>query len=360
MSRPSLKALSKNVPRITAIDLFCGAGGLTYGLQEGGIRVAAGIDIDPASKFAFESNNPGAQFILERVENITKKHLESYWADASERLLAGCAPCQPFSTYSQGKSLNDDSRWRLLGEFTRLVIETMPDHVTMENVPSLRKNEVFDNFINTLHSLGYQVWKNIVDCTTLGLPQARQRLVLLASKNRAKPLRLRAGSSECKTVRATIEELKPLKAGETDPDDSMHRCAKLSAQNLRRIRASQQGGTWRDWPAKLRCDCHKRASGDGYQAVYGRMCWDDAAPTITTQCYNYGSGRFGHPVQDRAISLREAALLQGFPKNYLFEPEDEKMTTRDLSRLIGNAVPPPLGAAIAQAFKAVHATNHEH
>jgi DNA (cytosine-5)-methyltransferase 1 len=334
---------------IAGIDLFCGAGGLTHGLRLGGIKVVAGIDIDPATRFAFEANNPGAKFILKRIEDISKTQLDQLWDGATERLLAGCAPCQPFSTYSQARSHTEDCRWRLLDEFSRLVRAAEPEHVTMENVPSLRNNPVFLEFLETLISSGYRVWHGVVDCSSFGLPQARYRLVLLATKLGTAAPELKMTQLP-RSVRETLDGLPRLKAGERDSQDSVHRCARLSVQNLRRIRISSPGGTWRDWPKKLRCRCHRRKTGDGYLAVYGRMQSDGLAPTITTQCYNYGSGRFGHPTQDRAISLREAALLQGFPVNYSFEAPSAIMPTRDLARLIGNAVPPPLGIAIADAF----------
>jgi DNA (cytosine-5)-methyltransferase 1 len=341
-----------SIPRnIVAIDLFCGAGGLTYGLRQGGIDVAAGIDADPTSQHAFETNNTASQFILKRVEDVTGADLELLWQGAGQRLLAGCAPCQPFSTYSQGKDGPNDNRWHLLDEYARLVAETIPDHVTMENVPSLATTAVFENFVATLQRHGYSIWHKVVDCRDYGLPQGRLRLVLLASRFPSQPLRLKKSHSTERSVRDAIAQLPTLVAGQRDPRDSVHRCAGLSAINLKRIRRSRPGGSWRDWPKVLRTACHRKETGDGYLAVYGRMRWEHPSPTLTTQCYNYGSGRFGHPEQDRPISLREAALLQGFPRNYSFEPKDKALATRDLARLIGNAVPPPLGRKIAQSLR---------
>ncbi len=335
---------------IVAVDLFCGAGGLTNGLRRGGIRVAAGIDIDPASQFAFESNNPGSIFLNRAVETLSKEDLDELWSGAAVRLLAGCAPCQPFSTYSQGKNISLDSRWRLLDDFARLVRECLPDYVTMENVPTLSDNAVFDEFVDALAQLGYRVWNEVVDCSNYGVPQARRRLVLIASRLGTEAPRIKPRKGPRKTVRQALAAVRPLAMGAVDPKDRTHRCARLSPLNLRRIQASKPGGTWLDWSPALRCKCHQANSGQGYQAVYGRLEWDAPAPTITTQCYNYGSGRFGHPSQDRPISLREAALLQGFPRSYRFESSTDPLSTRDLSRLVGNAVPPPLGLAIARAL----------
>jgi DNA (cytosine-5)-methyltransferase 1 len=337
--------------KIVAIDLFCGAGGLTCGLRQGGVDVVAGVDADPTSQHAFEQNNPNSRFILKRVEEVTGADLESLWNGAKQRLLAGCAPCQPFSTYSQGKDGPGDNRWHLLDEFARLVTETLPDHVTMENVPTLAATTVFRSFVATLHRYGYSIWHDVVDCRDLGLPQRRARLVLLASRSPSRELRLKKSVSTKRSVRDAIGKVRPLAAGQRDPHDSVHRCARLSKLNLKRIRRSVPGGSWRDWPESLRTKCHRKDTGDGYLAVYGRMSWGHAAPTLTTQCYNYGSGRFGHPEQDRPISLREAAILQGFPRRYRFEQKNNPLPTRDLARLIGNAVPPPLGRKIAQSLR---------
>jgi DNA (cytosine-5)-methyltransferase 1 len=340
-----------NGKRIIAIDLFCGAGGLTSGLRAEGIEVAAGIDLDPICQFAFEHNNPESRFLLKDVSTVTADELTKLWSGADIRLLAGCAPCQPFSTYSQGKDLTVDSRWRLLDQFARLAIETKPHFITMENVPSLRKSEVFTAFVESLKEAEYDVWFDKVDCSTIGLPQKRNRLVLIASRIGIAPRIKCAGRPKDNTVKKRIGDLPAINAGGEDTHDRLHRCATLSRKNLERIRASKPGGSWRDWPDSLRSPCHLKDSGDGYLAVYGRMEWDKPAPTMTTQCYNFGSGRFGHPKQDRAISLREAALLQGFPLNYQFEPKDIRYSSRDLSRLIGNAVPPPLGERIARVIK---------
>jgi DNA (cytosine-5)-methyltransferase 1 len=336
---------------IVAIDLFCGAGGLTYGLRKGGIKVVAGIDADPSSQHAFEKNNPGSRFILKHVEDVEPVDLNLLWNGSEQRLLAGCAPCQPFSTYSQGRDGPADSRWHLLDEFARLVAETKPEHVTMENVPTLAQTVVFKNFVKMLEQHSYSIWHKIIDCSDLGLAQRRSRLVLMASKSPMPKPQLRKSKFRKRTVRDAIAGLAKLAAGEQCSRDSVHRCAGLNDINIQRIKISVPGGSWRDWPESLRTDCHRKKTGDGYLAVYGRMSWDQASPTLTTQCYNYGSGRFGHPEQDRPISLREAAMLQGFPQTYRFEEKDNPLPTRDLARLIGNAVPPPLGRKIGQSFR---------
>jgi len=336
--------------KIVAVDLFCGVGGLTHGLRQAGIDVVAGVDVDPQCQSGFERNNPGASFLLEDIASLSGDRIKNLWGGATFRLLAGCAPCQPFSTYSQGRNLRTDSRWRLLDSFSRLVGETKPDFVTMENVPSLRKRKVFRDFLKALNQLGYSTWYDVVNCADFGLPQNRYRLVLTASLLGEAPSLKKKDITQRKAVSRAFAGLPSLRAGEEDPDDSLHRCASLSELNLKRIKASSPGGTWRDWPVSLRAECHKRKTGDGYMAVYGRMAPRGQAPTITTQCYNYGSGRFGHPKEDRPISLREAAILQGFPRDYTFEPKGQRLTKHDVAKLIGNAVPPPLGRAIAKTL----------
>jgi DNA (cytosine-5)-methyltransferase 1 len=153
-----------------------------------------------------------------------------------------------------------------------------------------------------------------------------------------------------KTVKQAIGRMRALSAGETAPRDKLHVSSTLSDKNLKRIKVSKPGGTWRDWPEHLVADCHRAESGKTYPGVYGRMEWDKPAPTMTTQCYGFGNGRFGHPEQDRAISLREAAILQSFPRNYSFVPKNGEVSCKTLGRLIGNAVPVDLGRAIARSI----------
>jgi DNA (cytosine-5)-methyltransferase 1 len=336
--------------KIVCIDLFCGAGGLTHGFVLEGLSVKAGIDFDPACKYAFEANN-NARFIEKDVSTVTASELAGLYGKASHRVLAGCAPCQPFSTYSQRYGPNaSDEKWGLLGEFGRLVRETEPDVVTMENVPSLVKQKVFADFVTNLKKLNYQVWFDIVNCSEYGVPQTRKRTVLLASKYGEIKLH-KPKLHKQKTVRQAIGKLPSLAAGESDKKDALHTASRLSQVNLERIRISRPGGTWRDWPEKLVSACHKAESGRTFPSVYGRMEWEKPAPTMTTQCYGYGNGRFGHPDQDRAISLREAAILQSFPKDYSFVPPDSEIKFREIGRLIGNAVPVELGRAIAKSIK---------
>ena len=333
---------------IACVDVFCGVGGLTHGLARGGIKVVAGIDVDPQCRFPYETNNV-ARFLELDIREVSGSQLRSLWGKDHYSLLAGCAPCQPFSTYGRRKGRRSNKhKWELVAEFGRLVKESTPDFVTMENVPQLMDHNVFADFISLMRD--YEVWWQVIDCARYRVPQTRKRLVLLAS--RLGPIRMIEPASFVNkaTVRTAIYGLKSLQAGQSDPNDALHAACRLSKLNLRRIRASSPGGTWRDWHPSLVAKCHKKKTGETYPSVYGRMEWDTPAPTITTQSFGYGNGRFGHPEQDRAITLREAAMLQTFPASYQFLPEGRKACYNVLGRLIGNAVPVRIGEIVAQSF----------
>lgn len=334
--------------QIVAADLFCGVGGLTHGLARAGIRVRLGVDLDPACRFPLETNNE-AKFLEADVSQLLPADILSAFGDSDLTLLAGCAPCQPFSTYSRsvrpGEPKGD---WRLLSSFSDLVLSTRPTLVTMENVPPLRERRVFSDFTDALRGTGYHLDFDVVDGCRIGLPQRRRRLVLVASL--LGPIAIPEAFEPVVTVRDAISGLPTIRAGMSDPGDPLHASASLSELNLARMRHSKPGGTWRDWPEEIVAACHRRKSGSTYPSVYGRMEWDRPAPTVTTQCFGFGNGRFGHPEQDRAISLREAALLQSFPRDYEFAPEGAAVNFSALGRLIGNAVPVLLGEFIGRVF----------
>ena len=330
--------------QIEAVDLFCGVGGLTAGLIQAGIKVKAGYDIAEDCRFAYVYNNQ-AVFVKKDVAEVSADDVLSWYSEGSIKLLAGCAPCQPFSTYNQGRDTTKDKKWPLLYHFSRLIKEIDPELVTMENVPDVTKHKVYHDFIDELVSLGYIITAEEVACVDYGVPQTRRRHVVLASKiskiNLIKPTHITPI-----TVKDVISDLEPLTAGQKSKNDPLHAASRLSEINLKRIKASEPGGTWRDWPEELRAECHKKESGKFYSAVYGRMHWDNPAPTMTTLCYGFGNGRFGHPEQDRAISLREAALFQTFPKNYQFSPINQPVIFKTVGRMIGNAVPVRLGEVV--------------
>lgn len=329
---------------IDAIDLFCGAGGLTAGLRRSGVHVHAGYDIDLNCRYAYERNNH-ATFVAKSVEDVSAEEVTAWYRPGRIKLLAGCAPCQPFSTYNQGRDTRNDRKWPLLYAFKRLIEGVQPELVTMENVPDVTKHKVYHDFVAALESQGYFVWTDRVSCNEYGLPQRRRRHVLLASKLGPISLIPSTHSNTPVTVEEAIGHLPRLAAGDCDPTDPLHRAASLTPVNLRRIIYSRPGGTWKDWPEDLRAKCHQKESGKTYPSVYGRMRWDEPGPTMTTLCYGFGNGRFGHPEQNRAISLREAATLQSFPLDYEFMPI-EKINFKSVGRMIGNAVPVRLGEVI--------------
>ena len=351
--------------RLACVDLFCGAGGLTHGLMLQGVPVVAGIDIDGACEHAYEANNGGAKFYQQDVTHTSPDQIMEYFGEAEIQILAGCAPCQPFSTYAQRKREQEpesavegtddvaplaDPRWSLMYEFSRLVEATTPHIVTMENVPTVTKHDVYSDFVAKLKELEYEVSEGIVDCSEYGLPQRRRRQVLLASRLGQIDL-MPPGDVETGTVETAIGDLEEIPAGGASESDPFHTAAGLTDINLERIRRSEQGGTWRDWPEELRAACHRKKSGKTYPAVYGRMVAEEPSPTLTTQFYGFGSGRFGHPTQDRAISLREGAILQGFPPSYSFLPEGAQIHFKTMGRMIGNAVPVTLGEIIGRSIR---------
>jgi len=340
----------------TAIDIFCGAGGLTRGLLDAGVRVAAGYDTDPMCRFPYESNNPGARFHQKSITTLTAPELVRHYPKGHARILVGCAPCQPFSKYTQAFANHGGQKWTLLRHFGRLVRELKPDIVSMENVPELRRRTIFQDFISLLAGEGFHFTGDlkqwIVYCPDYGIPQYRRRLVIVAS--RLGPIDLIPPThrpSEYRTVGDVLRKLPPLRAGQVCATDPLHRASTLSSRNLQRIRASKPGGTWRDWPRRLRADCHKEQSGKSYPSVYGRMEWNKPSPTITTQFYGFGNGRFGHPEQDRGISLREGAILQSFPTRYQFIEPNADCRLKANGRMIGNAVPVRLGVAIGKTIR---------
>ncbi len=330
---------------VGAVDIFCGVGGLTCGLQKAGLKVAAGIDSDLSCDYAFSYNN-NSLFIGSSIERVTSREVIRLLKGYDIKILVGCAPCQPFSKYQKNKQKRSDHKdWRLLYEFARMVRDVKPDIVSMENVPQLKNEQVFTDFLKTLTDEHYFVDYRVVQSADYGVPQMRRRLILLASKK--KPIRIIGKTHDkYKTVRDVIFGLPKIGAGEDNHTDRLHVAYGLSEKNLERIKHSKPGGSWRDWPENLILDCHKKKSGNTYQSVYGRLSWDKISSTITTQFTCYGTGRFGHPEQDRALTLREGALLQTFPISYSFVPENKEVVKKVIARHIGNALPPRLGEVI--------------
>ncbi|GHS91392.1 restriction endonuclease subunit M [Planctomycetales bacterium] len=336
------------------VDLFCGIGGLTHGLRLAGLDVCAGVDIDATCQYAYETNNPPSKFIEADVAELPAAGIAAQYPREARRVLVGCAPCQPFSRYAMRYRKGGDNReqWRLLYSFADKIRELEPEVVSMENVPGLLNKKVFVDFKNCLDELKYHVSFSIVFCPDYGVPQKRRRLVLLASKlGEISLIPPQYTTDKYLTVRDAIGNLPAIKAGAISPEDTLHWAASLSKRNLERIKRSRPGGTWRDWEQSLQLNCHQKESGSSYPSVYGRMSWNEPAPTITTQFYGYGNGRFGHPQQNRALSIREGAMLQSFPRDYVFAPQDHPVIKRKLGIHIGNAVPVNLGLAIGESIQ---------
>ena len=341
-----------NLGSISAIDLFCGVGGMTHGLIKAGIPVTAGIDSDHTCRYAYEKNNR-ARFINADIRNFSSTEVENLFNEAAVRIMVGCAPCQPFSNHTQkDKGRKSDEKWGLLYSFGRLIEDITPEIVSMENVPQITRHEVFDDFLSILDSLKYKISYKHVYCPDYGVPQTRTRLVLLASRlGRIELIPQTHVRSRYRDVRSIIGKLKPIGDGCAAEDDSMHKTQRLSELNKARILQSKPGGTWRDWDPDLVPNCFKKKTGKTYVSVYGRMEWDKLSPTITTQFFTYGTGRFGHPEQHRALSLREGALLQTFPKYYRFFGPDNPVLFKRIGAHIGNAVPVRLGVVIGRSIK---------
>lgn len=345
------------IEQYSVVDLFCGVGGLTRGFLDKGFNVTTGIDIDEDCRYAYEKNNK-ASFIRKSVSDLSSNYLSSLFYEGSRKILIGCAPCQPFSIFNQKSngtvSDMNSERWKLLYSFANLISEIRPEIVSMENVPLLKtfKNgKVLNDFIDTLKSLGYYVTADIYDSQFYGVPQRRKRLVLLASLNGPIEMIPYTHSDKVNTVKKAIGELPKIESGEIHAKDLLHRSRKLNELSLKRIRATPEGGGWKDWEEELVADCHKREGGKAYGSAYGRMSWNKVAPTMTTYCIGYNNGRFGHPEQDRAITLREAAILQSFPKKYDFINPKQIFSSGRIAKQIGNAVPVKLGQAIAMSVE---------
>lgn len=323
-----------------AFDFFCGAGGLTYGLRNAGIEVVAGVDSDIRCSLAYENNNRGAKFIHKDIGHVELEDLEldKLLPKNNNVLFAGCAPCQPFSSHR--KDFRKKPEATLLGKFGRLVCAAMPDYVLLENVPGLAKVRgfsTFRRFLNMLDRCNYLYICGVLDAQYYGVPQRRRRLVLLATRKKQVSLpdpKHGDGLRPVKTVRDAIAGFPPIAAGECHPTILNHAAAYITKINLKRLQVTPaDGGDRRSWPPSLRLACHAN-NHLGHTDVYGRMHWDKPAPALTGKCASISNGRYGHPEQNRAISLREAAALQSFPNKYKFFGYN-----KNISMQIGNAVP---------------------
>ena len=346
---------AKKAMKIKVFDFFSGCGGASCGFQAAGLDVVFALDCDPAAKRTYALNFPDVHFELADIRAVGIEQVQRRVdaAGSSPTLFSGCAPCQPFTKQNTTHpDLDHDDRVPLLLRFANLVEACLPDLVFVENVPGLqhfdRSSQPFDTFLKRLAVCRYNVAFRSIRLMKYGVPQSRRRLVLVASRHGAIELPPEthgpgAPTQRYETVRDWIAHLPPIGAGEEHPDVTNHRAARLSALNVKRIQATPEGGSHRDWPDTLKLACHK--GFDGYTDVYGRMAWDAPASGLTTRCISYSNGRFGHPEQHRAISVREAARLQTFPDEFTFEG-----TLGAMAKQIGNAVPVRLADVVGRHF----------
>ncbi|WP_208975348.1 DNA cytosine methyltransferase [Pannonibacter phragmitetus] len=337
-------------PPIFVYDFFSGCGGTSAGFRAAGMKPILALDIDLEALSTFSENFKDAAVIARDVRKLSTADLEHLFERerTSPILFSACAPCQPFSKQNRQKKSNDD-RASLLNELGRFVRRFRPEFVVVENVPGLQnisedEDGPLHQLVELLDELGYWHTTKIVQALDYGVPQNRRRLVMLASIfgpiGFPKP-RYGEGRKPMKTVRQAIGHLPPIEAGTSDDTVPNHYACSLAPQNLERIRAVKEGGGRRSWADHLKLECHREVRG--YTDVYGRMSWDSPSPALTTRCISLSNGRFGHPEQDRAISIREAACIQTFPDDFLF-----KGSVNGMARQIGNAVPPRLAEEIGR------------
>lgn len=330
---------------VVGIDVFCGAGGMSRGLQRAGIRVVCGVDNDPTVVKTYKANIH-RRVLCRDIKTVTAPQLRRLVPKTARLVLSVCAPCQPFSKIRKTRKRSPDRH--LLLEVGRLVRSLRPDGLIVENVPQISRSSskgVLGQFLRVLRSAGYSWTVDVLDAKHYGVPQTRARMVVLAVRGRNRKIHApRPNKGAFRTVEDAIRGLPPVRAGRKSAYHPLHFAAALSDTNLERMRVTPiDGGDSRKWPKHLRLPCHVRS--DGFYDVYGRMHWKRPAPTLTTRCISLSNGRFGHPTQRRAITLLEAALLQTFPRTYRFAGNQG-----EVARQIGNAVPVRLARALGASL----------
>jgi DNA (cytosine-5)-methyltransferase 1 len=319
----------------TAVDLFSGCGGLTLGLKQAGFDVLGAIELDSQAVKTYASNHRRVSLEHEDIRNICPEDfMEKIGVRPGELdLLAGCPPCQGFSSLRtrNGSAKNRDRRNDLVKQMLRFADALQPKALMLENVPGLTAYSPFKRLCNDLAERGYHVEYDVKDAADFGVPQRRRRLILLAGLGVAIPFARPVAKKS--TVRDAIGHLQSPERSK----DELHRLGERRSPRIQRLIRDipKDGGSRTDLPKRRQLECHKKS--DGFKDIYGRMSWDRVAPTITSGCFNPSKGRFLHPVSDRTITMREAALLQGFPPNYKFELSAGKQA---IALMIGNALPP--------------------
>ena len=338
---------SKQLP-LMAADLFAGGGGLTVGLKEAGFQVVGAVEIESHAFSTYKANHPEVHGFKQDIRTLSGADLLRLSPTGKIDLLAGCPPCQGFSSLTS-KYRRNDPRNELVREMTRLVREIRPRAVMMENVPglALKGKSLLDEFLEELKSLQYVPTSDVLQVADYGVPQSRRRLVVLAGHKfeiaLPKATHSREGDDECESWRTVGDVIKGMpmpvtlkasrKKGGPEAHD-WHVVRTLSVENQRRMKHAQPGKSWRKIPKRLRPECHQDKEA-GFSNAYGRMSWNDVSPTITAGCTTFSKGRFGHPTQKRTISVREAALLQTFPSEYVFDTPFMEYACS----IVGNALP---------------------
>ncbi len=354
---------AKKKSNLRAVDFFCSAGGMTAGFRKAGIKVLAGIDIDPACKETYEKNNKGSKFILADISQLTEEHIVSELnlkKNDDELIFIGCSPCQYYTNMQTEKKKSKKTKM-LLVDFQRFVDHFKPGYIVIENVPGFerKKDSPLQKFKEYLDENDYIYDDGIINALYYNVPQKRRRYLLIATRVKNK-IELPKPQKNIKhlIVKNYIGKengFESIRAGHKDESVFIHTAAKLADINLKRIKATpKDGGTrlsWKDNP-ELQLTCYIKKDTT-FQDVYGRMFWDHPAPTLTTKFYSISNGRYGHPEENRGISLREGAILQTFPRRYKFISKHP--TT--IARMIGNAVPPELAKRIGKAIISVEETN---
>ena len=351
-------SLTRKVLPIKVFDFFAGCGGSSRGFQNAGLEIACAIDNNTDAASTYKKNFPHVTFYCKDISHMPDNSLDPLVSSCQGHpvLFCGCAPCQPFTKQNTQKSSTGK---QLLKEFSRFITKHKPELVFVENVPGMQRLQddegPFPRFLQDLDESGYYYHYNVMSCQDYGVPQRRRRLILVASRLGPVgfPKRTHGPDSphpEYSTVREWIENLPAIQAGEQHHEILNHRAASLSVKNLERIRVTAEGGSRRDWPPHLALNCHSEYRG--HSDVYGRMVWDKPATGLTTRCISLSNGRFGHPVQDRAISVREAACLQTFPPDFEFSG-----SLNSMARQIGNALPVKVAECFGRYFLA-HVKEH--
>jgi len=327
-----------------AVDFFCGCGGMTFGLQQSGIEVVAGIDFNPECKETYEANNNCSKFIMADIKKLKVEYLEKESGiekNDDNMIFVGCSPCQYYSIINTNKEKSKHSK-NLLIDFMKFVKYYNPGFVLVENVPGILSNKesILKKFESALKDMNYEIKREIINMSYYGVPQSRKRFSLIASRVNKNIMLPKQDSKQAllKDFIGKKNGFEKIKAGHKDNTSFMHTTPSLSNINIKRLeKTPKNGGNRLAWKndKELQLECFK-GKDNSFKDTFGRMWWNRPAPTITTKFFSISNGRFVHPEEDRAISLREGATLQTFPKSYIFKTT----STVIAAKLIGNAVPP--------------------